>query len=329
MPLPYLDAAAVTERVTAARAIAALSAALRDGSAPGHTPARTAVPLGGGELLLMPARVGEHAGIKVASVAPDNPARGLPRIQGVHLVLDAQTLAPVAVLDAVALTLARTAAVSALAVAHLAVPQARHLVVVGTGPQALAHVRAITTVRPIERVTIIGRSPGRVAALHGQLAESGLAVEELIDGEPPVAGRPPGASGEIGASGATGATHPLASADIVACCTTAREPLFDSGRLADHATVVAIGSHEPTAREVDTALVRRAAVVVESRESALREAGDILLAIADGLPAQQAITATLPEVVRGEVRLPGGIPRLFKSVGEAWCDVVVAAAVLG
>ena len=64
------------------------------------------MPLGGGELLLMPAQVGEHAGIKVASVAPGNPARGLPRIQGVHLVLDAQTLAPVAMLDAVALTLA-------------------------------------------------------------------------------------------------------------------------------------------------------------------------------------------------------------------------------
>jgi ornithine cyclodeaminase len=113
---------------------------------------------------------------------------------------------------------------------------------------------------------------------------------------------------------------PIREADIVCCCTTAREPLFASVMLKDTATVVAIGSHEPTAREVDTALVRRATVVVEARSTARREAGDIILAEApdEGL-------ANLAELVRGDLTVAPDQPRLFKSTGMAWEDLVVAA----
>ena len=113
----------------------------------------------------------------------------------------------------------------------------------------------------------------------------------------------------------------VAAADIICCCTTAREPLFDGALVADHACVVAIGSHEPDAREVDDALARRATVVVESRAAALREAGDV---IAAGLEGDALVT--LPELVAG-FEPPAGRPRLFKSVGMAWEDTVVAAAV--
>jgi ornithine cyclodeaminase len=106
----------------------------------------------------------------------------------------------------------------------------------------------------------------------------------------------------------------------VCCCTTAREPLFDGALVADHATVVAIGSHERDAREVDGALAHRATVVVESRASALREAGDVIAArIAD------ADLVTLADVVRGRA-VDRGRPRLFKSTGMAWEDAVVASA---
>jgi ornithine cyclodeaminase len=113
---------------------------------------------------------------------------------------------------------------------------------------------------------------------------------------------------------------PIRDADIVCCCTTAREPLFASVMLKDTATVVAIGSHEPTAREVDAALVRRATVVVESRASALREAGDIILAA----PPETAL-GNLAELVRGDLTVAPDQPRLFKSTGMAWEDLVVAA----
>jgi ornithine cyclodeaminase len=116
----------------------------------------------------------------------------------------------------------------------------------------------------------------------------------------------------------------VAAADIVCCCTTAREPLFDGALVADHATVVAIGSHEPDAREVDDALVARATVVVESRSSALREAGDVIAAMRSGALAEDVLV-TLGELVRGAAPAPDG-PRLFKSTGMAWEDGVVAAA---
>jgi ornithine cyclodeaminase len=115
----------------------------------------------------------------------------------------------------------------------------------------------------------------------------------------------------------------VSAADVICCCTTAREPLFDGALVADHATVVAIGSHEPDAREVDDALARRATVVVESRASALREAGDV---IAAAIPEGELVT--LADVVRDR-RIDGGRPRLFKSTGMAWEDAVVAAALVG
>lgn len=115
----------------------------------------------------------------------------------------------------------------------------------------------------------------------------------------------------------------VAAADVICCCTTAREPLFEGGLVADHATVVAIGSHEPEARETDDALAARATVVVESRASALREAGDVIQAIAAGaLSADELVT--LADVVNG-AEVAKDRPRLFKSTGMSWEDAVVAS----
>lgn len=119
---------------------------------------------------------------------------------------------------------------------------------------------------------------------------------------------------------------PLRRADVVVCATTARSPLFDSAWLSPEAVVVAVGSHEPDAREVDTALVRRATVVVETRESALREAGDLMIPIRDLEVDPAVIGGDLAELVNEQVDVPAGRPRLFKSVGEAWEDLVVASA---
>jgi ornithine cyclodeaminase len=166
-------------------------------------------------------------------------------------------------------------------VRHLAVEDARRLVVFGRGPQSTAHVAAVSAVRPIESVDVLGRdSADRDAAVAG--------------------------------------------ADVICCCTTAREPLFDGALVAEHATVVAIGSHEPDAREVDEVLVGRASVVVESPQTALREAGDLILA--GDLRQEELIP--LAALVRGEHAPDPARPRLFKSTGMAWEDAVVVDAVL-
>jgi ornithine cyclodeaminase len=273
--IPYVDAAEIARRLPPAAAVDALEAALRAGLDPDTDPPRAVVDVDAGQMLVMPSGVARHPVVKVVTVGGD------PRIQGVCVAFDATSLAPVALLDAIAITNLRTAAVSALAVRHLAEPDARRLVIFGRGPQGAAHVEAIRAVRPIAQVDVFGRDPaGRDAA--------------------------------------------VAAADVICCCTTAREPLFAGALVADHATVVAIGSHEPDAREVDDALVGRASIVVESPSVALREAGDLLLAPS----LRPAELIPLAALVRGDRAPDPARPRFFKSTGMAWEDAVIVDALL-
>jgi ornithine cyclodeaminase len=276
--LPYLSADDVAQRLGPAEATEALEVALRAGLDPESEPVRGIVDVAHGQLLVMPSAAAAHPVVKLVTVG------GQPRVQGICVAFDSATLAPAAIVDATALTTLRTAAVSALAARHLAVPDARRLVVFGRGPQAHAHAVAMRAVRPIEQVDMVGRDT-------------------------------------------QGADGLVAAADIVCCCTTAREPLFDGELVANYAAVVAIGSHEPAARETDDALARRATVVVESRAAALREAGDVVLAIAAGALEPEELV-TLAQLARGEAELDPRQPRLFKSVGMAWEDAVVASALI-
>jgi ornithine cyclodeaminase/alanine dehydrogenase-like protein (mu-crystallin family) len=289
-PLPAL--------IGADEAVAAVRDALLGGLDPAAALPRTQVPVGAGELLLMPAEHGGYTGVKITGVAPGNPARGLPRITGVYLLLDAETLRPVRAFDGPELTLLRTAAVSALAVDVLAPPGAGRLLVHGTGPQARAHAQAIARVRPLRHVGVAGTRPEGVAGLVAGLRAAGL----------------PAAPAEPDA---------VRHADVVACCTTARTPLFDGRDLDPRATVVAIGSHTPDARELDGHTMTRGTVVVEDPATALREAGDIVIPVAEGL-LDPARLVGLADVVRGRATVDGTRPRVYKSVGMGWQDLAVA-----
>jgi ornithine cyclodeaminase/alanine dehydrogenase-like protein (mu-crystallin family) len=305
--LPWLDAEALDRLVPVGDAVRLLEDALRGGLDPEATPQRPVVELPAGQLLLMPAAHGRYAGVKAATVAPGNPARGLPRIQGTYLLYDGETLAPLAVMDGIALTSLRTPAVSALAVRHLAAPDASDLVVFGTGPQAWGHVRAFLAVRPLRRVTVVGRDPGRTEDFAARCAALGLETGACVSGEPAKVARA------------------VAAADLIACCTTAREPLFPGDLVRDGAAVVAIGSHEPDAREIDSGLVARATLVVEARNAALAEAGDVLIPISHGTITTRHLAGNLADLVAGRV-VAGAGPRVFKGTGMAWQDLVVAAA---
>ncbi|MFJ9454801.1 ornithine cyclodeaminase family protein [Kitasatospora sp. NPDC101447] len=295
VPLQY--AVKGTGGVGPAGAVGAIERVLLDGFDPEAAPARSAVPVPAGELLMMPAAAGPYAGVKIAGVAPDNPRHGLPRITGSYLLLDGPTLQPIALLDGAALTALRTPAVTAAALRRLAVPEAAHLVLFGSGPQAYGHLDALLAVRPLTRLTVVARDAGRAGALvaYGQ---------------------------RLGLAAAVGGPEAVAEADLVVCCTTARTPLFDGALVPAHAAVAAVGSHEPDAREVDEALVERAELYVEARSVAAREAGDLLMA---GVAGRQLWN--LAELVRGDALLPTGRPRFFKSVGMAWEDLAVAAEV--
>jgi ornithine cyclodeaminase/alanine dehydrogenase-like protein (mu-crystallin family) len=291
----YVDADAVAALGPAA-AVRAVTDALRGGLDPAADPPRLPVGLAHGQFLLMPSETAAAAGVKVATVAPDNPARGLPRIQAAYLLFDRETLALRAVLDGTALTTLRTPAVSVAAVLPALPDRPLRVAVVGAGPQATGHVAALAAVRPLQAADHLVRDPSRTP------------LDAVALGSP--------RAGEA-----------LRSADVVVCATSARSPVFDSGLLRDDAVVVAVGSHEPDARELDAPLLGRATVVVEDVATALREAGDVVLAIAEG-----ALTAgdlvPVRDVVTGAVAAPTDRPLVFKSVGMSWQDLVVATAVL-
>jgi ornithine cyclodeaminase len=304
-----LDADAVRVACSPAAAVEAITAALIAGVDPAADLPRQVVPLRSGQFLLMPsegARGGAHLGIKVATVAPDNPARGLPRIQASYLVFDAEFLSLVAVLDGTALTTLRTPAVSVAAVA--ARLKARTgpvaLAVFGAGPQAHGHIATLAAVlaphRSLGPVSHLVREPARVT---------------------------PAGGAEIVAVGSPRARDVLRAADVVVCATSARYPLFEADLIADTAVVIAVGSHEPDARELPGALLARATVVVEDVATALREAGDVCLGLDEGA-VQTADLVPMRDLVTGRAVPDPGRPLVFKSVGMSWEDLVVAEAVL-
>jgi ornithine cyclodeaminase len=290
-----LDADAVAA-LGPAGAVRAITEALRDGLDPATDPPRLPVGLSHGHFLLMPSETPAAAGVKVVTVAPDNPDRGLPRIQGTYLLFDRATLALRAVLDGTALTTLRTPAVSVAAVRPRLPERPLRVAVAGAGPQATGHVATLAAVRTLASATHLVRDPSRTPLDAVRL-------------------------------GSAQADEALRTADVVVCATSARSPLFDSTLLSDDAVVIAVGSHEPDARELDAALLGRATVVVEDVATALREAGDVVLAITAG-----ALTAAdlvpMRDVVTGAVTPPADRPLVFKSVGMSWQDLVVAEAVL-
>ncbi|MGW0122030.1 ornithine cyclodeaminase family protein [Streptomyces sp. NPDC003327] len=295
-------AADVTTRAAPGFLVDVLADVLRAGLDPDAGPARAAVPVPAGHLLLMPAALGSFTGVKVAGVAPGNPARGLPRIIGSYLLLDGATLETLAVLDAATLTELRTPAVSALAV-RLLTPADRplRLLLFGTGPQAYGHLAAVRAVREVAEAVVVARDPakGRALAAHAR---------------------------SLGVPARTGTADEVAEADLVVCCTSSRAPLFDGALVATGATVVAVGSHEPDVRETDSAFVARAEVWVEARGAALREAGDLVLPLAEGVIGPDHVAGDLADLVNGRREPSAGRPRFFKSVGMAWEDLAVAAA---
>ena len=286
----------------------ALEQALRAGAAArGGDPSRIGLDTGNGQLLVMPSTSTGRIGVKLVTVADPGTVSAGPRIQGVHVQFDAETLAPRAILDAIALTNIRTAAVSVLALRAIADPGSADLLVFGAGPQALHHIRGICAGWPIERVRVTGRRPESSRRLAAELTEHLVGVDVAALAPDEVAGT-------------------LTTSGIVVCATTARTPVFE-GAPRDGAAIVAVGSHSPADRELPSSLMQRAYVVVEDRAAALREAGDIVLAIADGAMTAGDIDADLGELVRGAA-VDVVRPRVFKSVGMAWQDAVVADAIL-
>ncbi len=300
-PLPWISADEVFARVSFERATRAIQRDLRAGLDPATDFSRGILDVAQGQLLLMPTQSSEFVGVKIATVAPGNPALGLERIQGVYLLMDAATLSPIALIDGTALTTLRTPAVSAAAADLLAPPTVDHLVVFGSGPQAWGHIEAMRSIRSIGRVSIVARNHERAAALAARVRSSGLAA-------------------------AVGTADSVRDAQLIVCATTARTPLFDGRMVPDDSCAIAVGSHEPDARELPSALVERAQLVVEDTAVALREAGDLLIPIGEGAITAEGLVP-MRDILTGSIAVDHTRPRVFKSSGMSWEDLSIAAEV--
>lgn len=260
-------------------------------------------------LLVMPAwttdgEPGERfLGCKIVTVFPDNAAAGKPSLHGQYLLMSGATGAPLALIDARALTAWRTAAASALAATFLARADASHLVMVGAGTLAPHLVRAHAAVRPITRVTLWNRTHGHAVSLAFGLAVGGIEVEIAEDLEAAVR-----------------------EADIVSCATLAAEPIVRGAWLKPGTHVDLVGGFTRKMREADDEAVRRARVYVDTRAGALKEAGDIVIPLRRKVIDKKQIVGDLAELCRGKAKSRTSDKQitLFKSVGTAIEDLAAA-----
>lgn len=260
--------------------------------------------------LFMPARVGGDLGAKIVSVFPNNTQKGLPMIHGVVIMIDADTGQPAAVIDATYLTALRTGAASGAATDLLARPDCTIAAIFGAGSQARTQLEAVCSVRPIQRVWIFDSKAGAAQRMAAEMAG-----RDPIPADVRVAATP---------------REAVAEADIICTATTSTTPVYDGRDVPPGTHVNGIGSYTPTMQENDAELVRRARVVIDSRESALAEAGDLIIPLKSGLISESHIHAELGEIVTG--RKPGRTSpeqiTFFKSCGIAVQDVVAGAEVL-
>ena len=299
-----LGAAELRAALTMTAAVDALEGAFLAEDPALAAPLRTSLATPAGTLLTMPAAGAAGVGVKLVTLSEFNRQRGLPFIHAVYVLFDPETQRPEALVDGTELTAIRTAAVSALATRYLAKPDASRLAIFGAGVQATTHLEAMLAIRPIRSVTVISRGTERAAGLVDRAIAAGVSARV-------------GTPGDIG------------EADLVCTCTTSAVSVFDGGNLAPGTHVNAVGAYLPDQREVDTEAVRRSRVVVETRDAALAEAGDLLIPIAEGAIAPDHIVADLAELVRGAtVRTGPEDVTLFESVGLAFEDLAVARAAI-
>jgi ornithine cyclodeaminase/alanine dehydrogenase-like protein (mu-crystallin family) len=240
---------------------------------------------------IMPAVCGDLMGAKLVTLFPLNAGTALPTHQGIIVLLSAATGQPMAVLDGRLITEMRTAAVTAVATNLLASPGASVLAILGSGVQARAHFEALRLVRNFTQIRVWSRDGSHAKSLAAEIGGTAMSIEGAVRG-----------------------------ADVVVTVTGATEPILQGKWLKPGVLVNAVGAVGPTRRELDTAAMQ-GAVVVDSRDAAAVESGDILL-------ARATIYAEIGEILAGKRPKPSVEHTVFKSLGLAVEDLAAGQLVL-
>jgi len=270
---------------------------------------RSILPLSEGRVFgIMPGALGPNGmfGAKLISVFPGNFAKGIQSHQGVVVLFDGETGAPVCVAHAGEITAIRTAAASAVATDALARPEAGRMAILGYGEQAGTHARAISQVRRLQAITVWGRDVGRAQAF--------AAATEAELGIPVIA--------------AASVREAVADADIVTTVTNASEPILEGAWLAAGAHVNLVGSGVAGPVEVDNDLVVRSRFIADSREGVLAQGAEFLRAKEAGLVGDDHVVGEIGQVLAGDLdgrQSPEQIT-VYKSLGHVVQDLAAAKA---
>jgi alanine dehydrogenase len=251
-------------------------------------------------MLLMPAWRASSFGVKVLTIDPARTQNGFPSIDGLYLLMDGASGAPLAVIGARALTAARTAAVSALAASYLARPDASTFLMIGTGNLAPFVIEAHCSVRSYRRILIWGRNRQKAEAVRDQITTQ---AEVVI---------------------ATDLSSAIAGADVISCATSSTQPLIQKRVVKPGTHLDLIGSFTATMREADSALFHCARVIVDTR-GAIAESGDLIDPCRAGILDATTIR-DLPELIRDPTlgRRDAQETTIFKAAGSAAADLAVA-----
>lgn len=260
--------------------------------------------------LVMPAYLRDEPrmAVKIISLFQDNPAKGLPLIHAVVVLLDGETGQPLALLDGTSLTALRTGAASGVATDLLARREARMAAIFGAGLQARKQLEAVCTVRSIERAWVYDPARERARTFAGEMSgQLSICVETA-----PTPG------------------EALLHADIICTATTSATPVFLDSDIRPGVHINAVGAYTPFAHEIPEETVVRSRVVVDHWEACMEEAGDILIPMRGGRISRDHIQAELGEILTGRRRgrLSEEDVTLFKSVGVAVQDVAAAGRAL-
>lgn len=239
---------------------------------------------------LMPAVTADAMGLKAVTFYPANAGSTVPTHMAIVLLFRPDTGEPLAVMDGRLITEMRTAAVSAAVTNRLASPESHVLALLGSGVQAKSHLEALGHVRKFDDVRVWSQTPEHARR---------FAEEHEVR--------------------ATDAESAVRGADVVVTATSAREPILRGTWLKPGAHVNAVGANRPTWRELDDDVMANT-IVVDSREAARKESGDMI-------QSNATIYAEVGEIFAGTKASPVAKTTVFKSSGLAIEDVVTAKLV--
>jgi ornithine cyclodeaminase len=279
-----------------------------------QAPVRTSLKVSGqGDVaLIMPAFLEKSRalGAKLVTVFPANPKKGLPATQALVFLVDAETGSPLAIYEGTYLTRLRTGAATGAATQLLSRPESETLAIFGAGGQALLQALGVLAVREIREVRIFDLIAARAEGLKEELTR-------LAD------------SKKVKVLRADSAEKAAVEADILVTATTSRTPVFPGRVLSPGAHINAMGAFTPEMQEVDEETILRSRIFVDSLETCLEEAGDLIIPLNKGLIRREDIQGELGEIVSG-IKAGRKTPEeitYFKSVGNAVQDISVAQAV--